>query len=250
MTRFRSFVLSLLLVLFSASGAFAQNGVFLQGVQHQCFDPFLFAYLVPTWPAGCVPPAPFDMVGRPNLGWAGAPACTTGGALSCNPGDTYDTSSAHGGPYPIYSGVGEGHTGNSGTFWVNHATVTAIPGAQVSGLFVPASGTVEIQVDGSTLLNTLLNAQTSIVAVTLQREGPTGTFTNLFTKNVHTITGSASPTINGVTPFAFNYLDRPAAVGVYSYRVVAQLTQATGPQTFIGANNNATRARIIVKLVS
>lgn len=232
----RSSVLGVAAMLLMATTVFAQVR---QDFNLQCQDTvFLLDYTVPYWgPGTCIPPAPYTTVGQPNAGWGAAPACSTGGSFSCNPGDTFL------GMAPTGTGTGQEDTVASATQFIT-AVNSFVGGVTLNAFVVPAGAltptaqkSITVTVDGGIQLNSAVVGSHGIATVSLQRVG-----TNPAALCTRQVMVQNSVVQQNNQPFTISCVDVPPP-GVHSYRIAVQGLVSNAP-FFIGGNSFGSRVRI------
>jgi hypothetical protein len=223
-------IVAFALVLFAAATASAQNGIVVQSHSLQCTDAtYGFAYPANNWgPAPCVPPSPYDTVGKPNVGWGATGACTTGGSFDCAAGDTFD------GMFPGSTGIGMADTNGSGTVTVT-GTLTFVAGATLNGFIVPSATfvigeqvkNIVLNIDGGIQLNSSVVGNFAIVDFSLQRVNSAGTATSLGTTRRVMVQNAVAQ--QSLANFTLNYIDRPPLGDVYTYRLASVLVANNAP---------------------
>lgn len=240
----RSFVAALL-VLFLPTLASAQV---MQEFQMLCIDsttyaPSVYAYNVGQWGTAspCVPPTPFDLIGKPPAGWGATAACTTGGSFDCAVGESFEM-------VPVSPGQGTVNTSTSGVMSIS-TTNSFMPGLVLYGFRIPLnvdSGltntmrAIHLQLDGGIQLNSVVVGGFAIVDITLIRIDSAGTQTALTSKRVMAENTVAQQTISA---YSIDYLDLPPVGSTVSYRAAAVLIANNVP-VLTGDNLQGTRTRL------
>lgn len=238
--------IAVLMVLALATQANAQV---IQDIVQVCtdFTGVNVASYPPAWgPGTCVPPAPYDVFGKPSAGWGSTPACTTGGSFSCNPGETY---------VQFTAGYGAGYAQSTAALVMNASTPQQdIPGLILNAFDVnsgkvlvkdPINGDhvnntgysaarspITLTVDGGAQVNSALVNQFGIVDIYLFRDTAGGSPVQLLRRRVYSANSLAQFSL---AQFSFTYVDRPPN-GYYSYRVQAQWLAGTTSGTVVSGS--------------